>query len=51
MKLNEILCESIVKRGNKWLVRNKDKTKTLGTHDTKQDAEKQLAAIEINKHK
>jgi hypothetical protein len=51
MRINEILNEVIVKRGDKWLVMNKAKTKTLGTHDTEAAAKKQLAAIEINKHK
>lgn len=40
----------IVKRGSKWVVTNKSKTKTLGTHDSKESAQKQLAAIEIAKH-
>jgi len=30
---------------------NKAKTKVLGTHDSEEKAKKQLAAIEINKHK
>jgi len=45
-----VLFETIVKRGNKWLVMNKAKTKVLGTHDSEEKAKKQLAAIEINKH-
>ncbi len=32
------------------MVTNKDRTKTLGTHDTEEEARKQLAAIEISKH-
>lgn len=43
------LPEYIRKRGSDYVVVSK-KGKTLGTHDTKQDAQKQLAAIEINKH-
>ena len=45
------LDETIVKKGSKWAVMNKDKTKTLGTHDNKEDALDQLAAIEISKAK
>tara|TARA_Y100001973_G_C5023246_1_gene244239 strand:+ start:81 stop:254 length:174 start_codon:yes stop_codon:yes gene_type:complete len=44
----KIISEYIRKRGNKWVVVSK-KGKTLGTHDTKKSALKQLAAIEINK--
>ena len=46
----KIISEYIRKRGNKWVVVSK-KGKTLGTHDTKKSALKQLAAIEINKGK
>jgi hypothetical protein len=45
------LDETIVKKGSKWAVMNKDKTKTLGSHDNKEDALDQLAAIEISKAK
>lgn len=38
------------KRGDKWVVTNKAGDKTLGTHDTEDQAKKQLAAIEISKH-
>ena len=41
----------IVKKDGKWLVKSEDGKKTLGTHDNKADAVKQLEAIEINKHK
>lgn len=44
------ILETIVKRDDKFLVMNKDKTKTLGTHDTLKKAKKQLVAIEISKH-
>ena len=40
----------IVEENGKWLVKTKDRSKTLGTHDTKEEAEKQLQAIEIHKH-
>ena len=49
--IDKLLNERIVKRGSKWAVVSKDGSKTLGTHDTKEDAVKQLQAIEINKHK
>lgn len=41
----------IRKQGNKYVVLNKTGTKTLGKHSTKKAAQKQLAAIEANKHK
>jgi hypothetical protein len=43
------VAESLKKRGDKWAVTNKEGDKTLGTHDTKKAALKQLAAIEISK--
>jgi hypothetical protein len=43
------LNEKIVKSGNQWKVMNKKGTKTLGTHDTREKAVKQLQAIEISK--
>jgi len=47
----QYITETIVKRGNKWLVMDKAKTKILGTHGSEEKAKKQLAAIEINKQK
>lgn len=41
----------IVKRGNKWEVRDSSGEKLLGTHPTKKEAVDQLAAIEISKKK
>jgi len=41
----------IKKQGNKFVVTNKAGTKVLGTHGSKQKAQKQLAAIEISKAK
>lgn len=43
------LQEKIKKRGNKWIITTKDGSKTLGTHDSKNDAIKQLQTIEANK--
>lgn len=37
------------KRGDKWVVVSKT-GKTLGTHDSKESADRQLRAIEVNKH-
>ena len=34
----------------KWVLRTKDGAKVLGTHNTKEEAETQEAAIEANKH-
>jgi len=45
----QFLKETIVKRGKKFIVMNKAKTKVLGKHNTRKSANKQLAAIEINK--
>lgn len=39
----------IVKKGNKWEVRDSSGKQLLGTHSTKNDAIKQLAAVEISK--
>lgn len=41
----------IVKHGNKWEVRDSSGKELLGTHTTKEQATKQLAAIEISKKK
>lgn len=46
--IRSIIPEVIEKSGNKWIVKSKS-GKTLGTHTTKRQAVKQLAAIEINK--
>jgi len=40
---------AIRKRGNKFIVTNKAGTKVLGTHNTRKEALKQLAAIEAGK--
>ena len=45
------ITESIVKRGDKWVVMNSDKTRILGKHKTEKEARAQLAAIEISKKK
>jgi hypothetical protein len=45
-----MLKEAIIRHeGDKWVVRTHDGSRILGTHDTREDAEKQLYAIEINK--
>jgi hypothetical protein len=41
----------IVKRGTKFLVQKQDGSKTFGTHDTREDADKQLAALNIAEHR
>ena len=43
--------ETIIRRGNHWVVMNQNKTKTLGVHVSKEKAQRQLTAIEINKQK
>ena len=45
------LEKKIMKRGNKWLVTNEAGTEVLGTHNTRADAVRQLAAIEASKHR
>jgi len=47
---DDSVFEYVRKRGNKWVVLSK-KGKVLGRHDTKGEANDQLAAIEANKHK
>jgi hypothetical protein len=39
----------IVKEKNKFVVKDSSGKKTLGTHKTKEAAQRQLAAIEISK--
>lgn len=41
----------IVKQGNKWLLKTKDGSRTLGTHPTKEAARKQEEAIQYSKAK
>jgi hypothetical protein len=41
----------IIKSGKNWVVKDSSGKKTLGTHSSKKDAAKQLAAIEISKKK
>lgn len=49
IKLIDLISETIKKVDDKWVVYPKKGGKRLGTHDTKEKALKQLAAIEINK--
>lgn len=51
MRFIEFLKETIVKRGKKYIVMNKAETKVLGKHETRKSANRQLAAIEINKER
>lgn len=46
---NELL-ETIVKRGDQWVLMNKAGTKVLGKHSTKGGALKQERAIQVSKH-
>lgn len=48
---NEFLMEVIDKENGKYVVKSEDRSKTLGTHESKEKAQKQLAAIEISKAK
>ena len=49
--LKQVMAERIERRDGNWIVKPKKGDHVLGTHPTKKAALKQLAAIEINKHK
>ena len=49
--LQGMVAERIEHRDGNWVVKPKKGDHILGTHPTKKEALKQLAAIEINKHK
>ena len=51
MKLKQMMGERIEHRDGKWVVKPSSGDKVLGTHPTKKAALKQLAAIEISKHR
>ena len=49
--LKQVMAERIEQRDGKWVVKPKKGDHVLGTHPTKKAALKQLAAIEISKHR
>ena len=49
--LKQVMGERIEHHDGKWVVKPKKGNHVLGTHPTKKAAMKQLAAIEISKHK
>jgi hypothetical protein len=49
--LKQLMPERIEQRDGKWVVKPSTGDRVLGTHSTKKAALKQLAAIEISKHK
>lgn len=49
--MKQVMGERIEHRDGKWVVKPKTGNHVLGTHPTKKAAMKQLAAIEISKHK
>jgi hypothetical protein len=49
--LRSVMDERIEHHGDSWVVKPKTGDHVLGTHPTKKAALKQLAAIEISKHK
>jgi hypothetical protein len=49
--LRKCMVERIAKQGASWVVKPESGDRVLGTHPTKKAALKQLAAIEIAKHK
>lgn len=50
MRYKDLMCEKVEKRGDKWVVTDSTGKKVLGTHPTKEEADKQLRAIEWSKH-
>lgn len=53
VELNHIITKMpyiIKKQGDKWIVYNKESGKTMGTHDSKEKANKQLKALYANMH-
>jgi hypothetical protein len=49
--LRKCMVERIARQGDSWVVKPEKDGRVLGTHPTKKAALKQLAAIEIAKHK
>ncbi len=49
--LRKCMVERIARQGDSWVVKPETGDRVLGTHPTKKAALKQLAAIEIAKHK
>lgn len=49
--IKQVMGERIEHRDGKWVVKPSKGNHVLGTHPTKKAAMKQLAAIEISKHK
>lgn len=47
----EDLTEHIVHRGEKWILLSKDRSKELGSYDTKEEAETRMGQIEYFKNK
>lgn len=47
----QFINEVIDKEGDKYVVKSEDRSKKLGTHDSKKKAQAQLVAIEISKQK
>lgn len=48
--LRKLIFSKIRKHGDEWQVTTEDGSKVLGTHPTREEAVKQLQAIEISKH-
>lgn len=51
MTFKQFLNEVIEKDGSEYVVKTEDRSRVLGKHKTKKEAQAQLAAIEISKHK
>lgn len=49
-KQQQVKTYMIRKKGDQWCVLTHDGSKTLGCHDSEEDAKAQLSAVEANKH-
>ena len=47
----QYISEVIARRGSDYVVMNKNRSKVLGVHDSKDKAQRQLTAIEISKER
>jgi hypothetical protein len=50
LKMDFPVEKKVAKEGKEWVVRSSSTGKVLGRHKTKEDAMRQLRAIEANKH-
>jgi DNA-binding IclR family transcriptional regulator len=48
--MSDNIEKKVAKEGSEWVVRATSTGRVLGRHKTKREAERQLRAIEANKH-